>query len=167
MKLYGTLYHGTASSFDVVDVFHNLGDATLEFGYGFYTTTDMETAKGYARLHSDIEGLIGRLYVYEFDFVTAKDNLDILEFKSPNIDWYKYILQNQTGFIDKTTDIVIGPLVTDSLWKILEDASNNLIGQEEAELLIANLSFEIQVVFKSEASMRYLQKTAEEIIEEV
>jgi hypothetical protein len=42
MKLYATLYHGTGSDFDEIDLSIGASEG-MEFGAGFYVTPDFET----------------------------------------------------------------------------------------------------------------------------
>lgn len=162
MKLYKEVYHGTASRFDSIDVFVNVADGDLELGFGFYTSLNIIVAKEYAIMRSEEKGESARIYVYNFDEETAKSKLKFIEFKEPSYEWYQFIVENEVGGVQfDNLDIVIAPLMSPEIWQIYKSLDKGEILHNDAKVLISQMPYDMQVVFKSPESVKYLEKIDE------
>jgi hypothetical protein len=120
-----TLYHGTISDFDTIDV--TKGKWNKDFGRGFYTSRDVQHAERLAirnmhieqerfRLHGIIKDITPWLYVYKFDF----DNftkLNVKDFPAADREWMRFIVLNRESkrkVQEHNYDIIIGPTADDN-----------------------------------------------------
>jgi len=121
-----TLYHGTLSLFDAVDV--SRGKGYKDFGKGFYLTGDKTHATRLAERNKQIE--IRRrellqlpkieipmyLYTFEFDMSLLADcKLNVREFMDTEVtEWVEFVLANRvTATKSHDYDIVIGATADD------------------------------------------------------
>lgn len=93
------LYHGTSAA-DANNIIENgisvfIGKRYVDFGQGFYTTPDKQTAVRWAIRKSDYEkpALIG----INFDLDAALNDLKILRFDTPSLDWAQFVINNRAG----------------------------------------------------------------------
>jgi len=131
------LYHG--STVEVknprIIVRKNRG---LDFGHGFYTTTNKEQAINFTKSVMRRTGATTRkVSVYEIDSDKAKSDLDILQFKEPNLEWLEFVRQNRFSiYKEKKYDLVIGPVANDDVFPTLQAYLEGII---PAEATIAGL----------------------------
>jgi hypothetical protein len=147
------LYHGTTHDINEINV--NRGKPYKDFGQGFYLTETYEHARNIAVRNRRIEEkrlrAIGNepelpmfVYVYEFDLYEM-DNLNVKQFKSPDREWLKFIIQNRMNRNRQHYyDIVIGPTANDDTRasiRVVMNASNGAILTDTAlDLLIEMLA---------------------------
>lgn len=95
------------------------GNRALDFGFGFYLTSDYEQAAKWAKLTCLRRGNgIPTVTVYEI-----KDNLEklnVLKFNSADSEWLKFITANRTGKgTSDCYDIIIGPVANDNTMPVI------------------------------------------------
>lgn len=92
----------------------------LDFGTGFYTTTNLAQAEDFARKAFVRRGMEGAptLNSYECDMGRAGRELRVLEFSEPNEEWLEFVVHNRKQGRDKAleVDIVIGPVANDDVF---------------------------------------------------
>jgi hypothetical protein len=120
-----TLYHGTISEFDKIDVTNGKGNK--DFGRGFYTSRDIRHAERLAMRNKFIKeerfalrGLTNSvtswLYTYDFDLENLAA-LNVKEFVAADREWMRFIVLNRESkskVQEHKYDIVIGPTATDN-----------------------------------------------------
>lgn len=153
------LYHGTNIDFNVIDLTRS--NKYKDFGQGFYLTDIRSQAEELAVKKTKLFG--GNIIVQEYDFdesVLNNNDLRIIKFDSPTIEWAEFIFKNrnrQLHFLHDY-DIVIGPIANDGV--------AYLLGRyEEGTLSIYELSKELiykklnrQYYFGTEKSIKYLKR---------
>ena len=103
------LYHG--SNVEVREPRLLKVQRELDFGKGFYTTSDLEQAAKWAkrtalRLHRKDS----YISVYEVD-ETEMSHLRMLRFNAPDVEWLRFVVKNRKGEpIPVDWDIVSGQL---------------------------------------------------------
>ena len=89
------LYHGSNVKVDIPKII--VSNRTLDFGAGFYTTSDRIQAEKWAqtqtRRRRDEKAIVS---LYEFD-EKEKNNLNVLSFDSANREWLNYVSNNRKG----------------------------------------------------------------------
>jgi hypothetical protein len=117
-----TLYHGSISLFDKIEV--SKGKPFKDFGKGFYTTQNKNHAINLAMRNKKIEEMRRKqqkssanvtAYLYEYKLDTEKMiGLSIKEFKTADKEWILFVIANRKSN-DKTHsyDIVLGPTADD------------------------------------------------------
>ena len=132
----------------------------MDFGKGFYTTTSEEQARKFTHLVLARNKGKGTktINIYELD-ISAFSNLKVKDFQGAIEDWFDYVEMNRRQHVKSVDqyDIVIGPVADDNIQETFLLYENEIINKEEA---IKRLKYEVlkdQIVFKSSASITYLQ----------
>jgi hypothetical protein len=94
--------------------------ATLDFGAGFYTTSNKKQAENFAvkvYLRQGRKG-VPTVSVYEFDDSALK--LKTLKFKSPSYKWFDFVVHNRKyGRREDDYDLIVGPIANDNVFFII------------------------------------------------
>lgn len=130
----------------------------LDFGTGFYLTTDYEQAKKWAlRTTSRREEGAPTITVFSFD-ENELEKLDVLTFEGANKEWLRYISANRT---DKAAgdsyDIVMGPVANDQAIRTVNNFLKGYFDEEIAIQLLLPQNLKDQVVFKTEKALAMLK----------
>lgn len=148
------LYHG---SLVVVQRPRILSTAhAMDFGAGFYTTTDSRQGVRFARLRMRQARATGaHVSVYEFHECAAPA-LRTLRFPSPDGEWLRFVRNNRMlpGYAHDF-DLVVGPVADDRVNDTLAEFSE---GCDEAALLAKLLTQRLtdQWLFHTECALRCL-----------
>jgi hypothetical protein len=113
------LYHG--SSVIVEKLILLLEQRALDFGSGFYTTTNKAQAEVFARKVGERRGAaICYVSVYEIaDIDTLKKELSVLDFAEPNDAWLDFVFENRANSYNRPHyDIVRGPVAPHPLRQV-------------------------------------------------
>ncbi len=110
----------------------------LDFGAGFYLTTNEEQARRF----SDI--VIKRrkdgaptVNIYEYNDVAAKEILDIAVFQEPNVEWLEFVRDNRLkAYMGKQYDVILGPVANDRVFPTIQAL---IIGQFTVEAALVAL----------------------------
>ena len=149
------LYHGSNVIVDNPKIIKS--DRALDFGTGFYLTTDFEQAKKWSILTTE-RRRTGKALISVFEILDDDINkLDILEFKSSNKEWLEFVAKNRKNIeINENVDIVIGPVANDNTMPVITLYLRGDYDTDEAIKRLLTQKLKDQVVFKSEESLKYL-----------
>ena len=157
-----TLYHGSDQIIKTPVLRSSI--RTLDFGQGFYTTTNKEQAidfaiKVYAR--SIRAGNIPKgkfISIYDVDYEAMQRELTILRFESVNEKWFDFIIANRRSFYaGKKYDVIYGPVANDTIYRTLIAFENGILSKTETiERLKVRQLFD-QMTFASEQSLTFLK----------
>ena len=136
----------------------------LDFGTGFYTTTDKNQATKFTEKFIKLKK--NRIInIYEYNEAEAKKTLSILEFSEANIEWLRYIVKNRSGKgNDNDCDIVIGPVADDRVYDVVVNFELEVFSEEEAIRRFKTFKLTDQIVFKNEKSLKYIEYIGDEKI---
>ena len=106
----------------------------LDFGKGFYTTTNQNQAERWAvikkkRLSKKTKSIVTIYQVFENLF--SNKSYKIKEFSEPNEEWLDFVFANRKTDEPHNYDIVIGPVANDTLYATLSLYEANLLTKEE------------------------------------
>ena len=128
----------------------------LDFGTGFYTTTNKSQAENFTIKVAKRRGGIPILNIYEID-----DNLlnyEIKEFEKPNEEWLDFVSDNRNGVcINIEYDLIIGPVANDDVYRTFQLYSLGLFTKEQALETLKIKQLYNQYVFKTETIMSNLK----------
>ncbi|MDD2433476.1 MAG: DUF3990 domain-containing protein [Clostridia bacterium] len=106
---------------------------TLDFGAGFYTTTNKIQAVSFANkvmLRNDSK--TKAVSIYEIDIEKATKTLEVLKFDTPDADWLDFVFANRQGIYNgKQYDIVTGPVADDAIYRVFSLYEAELLTREE------------------------------------
>ena len=150
------LYHGS----NVVVEHPRLLERTraLDFGAGFYLTSDYDQAARWARttvLRRE-EG-VAAVSVFEVDEEAMK-GLRVIRFESADIHWLHFVTRNRAERIDDSgVDIVTGPVANDNTMPVLNLFFKGAYTEEEALRRLVSQRLKDQYAMKTEASLAVLR----------
>lgn len=114
------LYHGSNIEVNAPKIIRS--GRTLDFGPGFYTTTNREQAIEFSRKVVDRNSGMGipTLNIYEFNEIEADSKFKFLRFDGPNEQWLDFVVANRNGHdTGNEFDIKIGPVANDNVYRTL------------------------------------------------
>ncbi|MBN4062975.1 MAG: hypothetical protein COA82_10810 [Alkaliphilus sp.] len=149
------LYHG--SDVVVKKAILLKSKRTLDFGAGFYTTTNKKQAVSFAhKVMMRNDSQIKVVSIYDFDRV--KQRLDVLEFDVPNANWLDFVFANRQGiYNDKQYDIVIGAVADDAIYRVFGLYEAELLSREETLKRLKIRKLYNQVTFCTERALTKLK----------
>ena len=129
------LYHGSNMKVETPQLI--LSNRTLDFGSGFYTTSDESQATRWAKLQTKRRKKgEAVLSIYDFDEEQAAE-LALLRFEEADQKWLNFVTQNRKNLYNGDKfDIVIGPVANDTTMPVLSDYMAGNISEEVALILL-------------------------------
>ena len=150
------VYHGSLVVVEKPEI--RISDRYLDFGYGFYTTTNEEQAIKWTAKQKNRKIInIGYVSIYDFDIETAESELKIIHFDKADQAWLDFVSANRNGQCQESYDIVIGPVADDGVYEVIRFYE---IGVYDLEETLKRLKIEElynQVLFHTEKSLSYLK----------
>jgi hypothetical protein len=160
-----TLYHGSNTTVKEPRILQS--NRTLDFGTGFYTTSNIKQARNFT--NSVIKRLGGQRIInkYEFDKQSAFLTLKVLQFKDPDETWLNFVNQNRSGlYKGENYDIITGPVANDKVYRTLVLYSDGTLTLKETLQRLNAFKLYNQIVFKTESALSFLKFITSEIIQE-
>jgi len=161
-----TLYHGGLIVVDKPKIIQS--NRTLDFGEGFYTTSNKKQAIQWIKIRLFGQNVKqGVLNSYNFDEnISASANLKILHFRQPDEAWIDFVVENRLNKKHKHNfDIVIGPVANDRVYTCFNAFENGFMDKQTLinELKVYRLID--QYLFHTEEALQYLQYVKSETIQ--
>jgi len=129
----------------------------LDFGCGFYTTTNKEQAVNFSKIVQDRNGSAERqisIYTLDIDLLQKQN---ILYFDKPNKKWLDFVSANRNGIYNgKTYDIIYGPVANDTIFKTFIAYQNGTLSEKETLKRLKVRKLYNQLVFTNEGSLKCL-----------
>ena len=150
------LYHGSNVSVDCPKIVKQ--NRFLDFGFGFYTTTNRERAVNFAiKVAERRQSKEAILNVYEMKEQIAFKECSLLSFDAPDERWLDFVAANRQGvYQGKRYDLIYGAVANDDVYRVITLYMTGLLTKEQAleDLKIRNLFN--QLVFTTEQALGYL-----------
>jgi len=152
------LYHG--SNVEVREPHLLKIQRELDFGKGFYTTSDFEQAKSWALRSVRVRGTgTACVSCYEIDEKEFM-NLKALTFEKADMSWLEYVAANRKGTeVQDSWDIVSGPVADDQTFPTILLYLDGYLDAESTIKRLLPQKLKDQYVFKTERAIRLLQCT--------
>ena len=149
------LYHG--SNVEVKEPILLKVQRELDFGKGFYTTSDMEQAARWAWRTAKRRGESNAFVtVYEVKDDELK-NIRLLSFDSPNVEWLNFVVKNRKGeYIAGDWDIISGPVADDQTAQVIDLYLEGAYDEEEAIRRFLTQRLKDQYAFKTNEALKLL-----------
>ena len=150
------LYHGSNIIVDNPKIIES--DRTLDFGKGFYLTTDFEQAKRWATITASRRHN-GKPIVSVYEIQQQDLNkLSVLEFDRANEEWLDFVTKNRKNeYVPEQWDIVIGPVANDNTMPVISIYLDGTITKQMAINLLLPQKLKDQYTFKNEKALQYLK----------
>ena len=149
------LYHG--SNVEVKEPILLKVQRELDFGKGFYTTSDLEQAARWAERTAKRRGESNAFVtVYEVNEDELK-NIRLLSFDSPNVEWLNLVVKNRKGeYIAGNWDIISGPVADDQTAQVIDLYLEGAYDEEEAIRRFLTQRLKDQYAFKTNEALKLL-----------
>jgi len=150
------LYHGSNVIVDSPKIL--TPNRNLDFGAGFYTTTNYDQAQNFAeKVTFRRKSGISTVNIYEFD-ETACDELNLLSFTSADEAWLDFVYNNRVGRPSKIRyDIISGPVANDDVYRTFTLYENGVLTKEQTVTSLKIRKLYDQYVFASVKALSYLR----------
>lgn len=129
----------------------------LDFGVGFYTTSNKEQAIRWAEKVSSRNNMGGKfLSIYNFDIEKVKKELNVIEFTQADEEWLDFITSNRRGKeIPEEYDIVIGPVADDNVYLTVKLFETGVLDKEEALKRLKVEKLFNQILFHTDKALKF------------
>ena len=150
------LYHGSNVPVETPKLLPKA--RALDFGAGFYLTTDFEQASNWAKL-TTFRRKAGNptVTVYEVK-PEVLDGLNIRKFNQANAEWLRYISANRmNSAFPETCDVIIGPVANDNTMPVINMYLKGSYDEEEALKRLLPYKLKDQYTFRTERALSALE----------
>jgi len=153
------LYHG--SDMIVMKPQIVAANRLLDFGEGFYTTTNYDQAVRWAgKVSLRRNTAVQYISAYELELDKVKELLSIIEFKKPDEDWLEFICACRSGKnIGIDYDIVIGPVADDNVYTTVKLFETGVLDKDETIKRLKVEKLFDQVLFHNEEALAFCKYT--------
>ena len=149
------LYHG--SNVEVKEPRLLKNQRELDFGKGFYTTTDLKQATSWAiRTAARLRQTNAFVSGYELDDKKMQE-LNILTFSRPDNDWLRFVVANRKGInICSELDLIRGPVADDQTAQVIDLFLDGMYDEEYAVKKLLPQRLNDQYTFKTDKAIQLL-----------
>jgi len=150
------LYHGsnlTVSEPKLVEQ-----NRFLDFGYGFYTTTNETQAISFAeKVTKRRKDGVPTVSVYHLDEAKAFSDCSVLQFDRPDEAWLDFVSENRAGkYTGKIYDFIYGPVANDDVYTTFTLYTAGVLSKEQTIEALKVKKLYNQLVLTSEKALSYL-----------
>lgn len=150
------VFHGSLEK--VIEPEIRLPNRTLDYGVGFYTTTDFNQAKDWVTRHKGETNVKqGYVNVYEIDLDEVK-TLNTLWFDSPTEEWVDFVYNNRNikGFIHEF-DFVYGSVANDKVYAAFALYEAGILNKQELIRELKTYALVDQLLLHTDKALSYLR----------
>ena len=151
------LYHGSTYIIDEPNL--EILNYKTDFGKGFYTTTDYEQARKWAKIKmqrlAEVDNVHKYINVYEYK---ENANLKILNFETATKEWLEFVYANRkSDSLVHDYDIVKGPVADDRLYQVLAGYEDGTYDKDEAIKRLKTYVLSNQISFHTDLALNCLK----------
>lgn len=151
------LYHG--SNLTVSEPRLMVQNRFLDFGYGFYTTTNKMQAIGFAdkvtRRRKEGAPIVS---IYEIDETKAFEECTVLRFDAPDEEWLDFVSENRAGnYSGEQYDFIYGPVANDDVYTTFTLYTSGVLTKEQTIAALKVKKLYDQLVLTSIRALSYLK----------
>lgn len=131
----------------------------LDFGYGFYTTTNKAQAIGFADKVTKRRREGARtVSIYELDEKVAFSECSVLRFEAADEAWLDFVSENRSGNYEGAAyDFIFGPVANDDVYTTFTLYTAGVLTKEQTLEALKIKKLYNQLVLTSEKAIRYLK----------
>ena len=150
------LYHGSNVIVDRPKLIQQ--NRYLDFGFGFYTTTNKNQAISFAnKVAKRRETGQKMVSIYEINEAVAFSECSIFRFDKPNEAWLDFVSDNRYGnYEGETYDFIFGPVANDDVYRIFTLYTAGVLTKEQTLEQLKIKKLYSQLVLTSEKALSYL-----------
>ena len=154
------LFHGSDVVVEHPRLIHQ--QRTLDFGPGFYTTTNDEQAISFAKKMQNRRGSArGYVSMYDVaDMAVLRQGLRVREFAEPDEVWLDFVFENRGGiYTGPSYDIVYGPVANDTIYRTFVAYEDGIYTKQETINRLKVKKLYNQMTFCTEQALVLLKYT--------
>lgn len=138
----------------------------LDFGYGFYTTTNRDQAVNFAgKVAARRKTGEAVLNVYSVDEETAFSQCRLLRFDAPDEAWLDFVAANRQGsYQGPQYDLIYGAVANDDVYRTITLYMTGVLTKEQTLAALKIRKLFNQLVFATEASLKQLHFEGSELV---
>lgn len=131
----------------------------LDFGFGFYTTTNKIQAIGFAdKVTRRRKEGVKTVSIYKIDEKKAFSECSVLRFESANEAWLNFVSENRSGnYTKEAFDFIFGPVANDDVYTTFALYSAGIFTKEQTLAALKIKKLYNQLVLSSEKALSYLE----------
>ncbi|MBK1809523.1 DUF3990 domain-containing protein [Clostridium sp. YIM B02505] len=159
------LYHGSNVKVEKPAILK--ANRTLDFGNGFYTTSNKEQAYKWAKIKQARENSTqGFISIYKFDEDIFNDKaIKTIVFDEANEKWLNFVIDNRMNVgYTHDYDIIRGPVADDRVYACLNAFENKFMDIETAIKELRTYKLADQISFHSIEALSFLDFVECEVI---
>ncbi len=151
------LYHG--SNLTVSEPKLVAQNSFLDFGFGFYTTTNKMQAIGFAdKVTKRRKDGTPTVSVYEIDKAKAFAECSALHFDAPDEAWLDFVSDNRAGkYTGESYDFIYGPVANDDVYTTFTLYTAGVLSKEQTIEALKVKKLYNQLVLTSEKALAFLK----------
>ena len=144
------LYHGSNVIVDQPKLIRQ--NRYLDFGFGFYTTTNREQAVNFAQKVTDRRKM-------------GVQECKVLQFDSPDEAWLDFVAANRQGtYQGEKYDLIYGAVANDDVYRTIALYMTGVLDKEQTLSSLKIRKLFNQLVFATEKSLQYLKFEGRELV---
>lgn len=158
------LYHGSNVIVDQPKLIRQ--NRYLNFGFGFYTTTNREQAVNFAQKVTDRRKMgEATLNIYSVNEAVAFQECKVLQFDSPDEAWLDFVAANRQGtYQGEKYDLIYGAVANDDVYRTIALYMTGVLDKEQTLSSLKIRKLFNQLVFATEKSLQYLKFEGRELV---
>lgn len=131
----------------------------LDFGYGFYTTTNKIQAISFAeKVYKRKNEGTKQVSIYEVDEEKLLAKCSVLRFDAPNEAWLDFVAENRSGnYEGDIYDVVYGPVANDDVYTTFTLYQAGALSKEQTLETLKIKKLYDQMVFTTENALSFLK----------
>ncbi|MDO9581140.1 MAG: DUF3990 domain-containing protein [Bacteroidales bacterium] len=152
------LYHGSIAIVEQPRILDT--QRLLDFGKGFYTTTNKDQAERWAIIKQNRLGKTAKSFVTEYEFhdtLLSSQSLNIMIFKQASEEWLDFVVQNRNEDVKHEYDMVIGPVANDTLYQTITLYEAGILTKTETIVRLKVHPLFDQISFHSPKALEHLK----------
>lgn len=124
------VYHGSNCVVDQPDIAHSFRN--LDFGKGFYVTTNRQQAERWARRKADFQK-DSKAFLNIYEMRGAGNEFNVLDFGEELDNWIDFVCQCRDGGLQYLQyDIIIGKVANDKVFRVVDMYHSGIWDKERA-----------------------------------
>ena len=158
------LYHGSNVIVDQPKLIRQ--NRYLDFGFGFYTTTNREQAVNFAQKVTDRRKMgEATLNIYSVNEAVAFQECKVLQFDSPDEAWLDFVAANRQGtYQGEKYDLIYGAVANDDVYRTIALYMTGVLDKQQTLSSLKIRKLFNQLVFATEKSLQYLKFEGRELV---
>ena len=150
------LYHGSNVTIEKPQMV--IQTRGLDFGPGFYLTTDEKQAKRFSGVvFKRKQTGTATVNVYNFDMPTAEKTLSIQKFLYADSEWLEFVTENRLKtYSGSSNDMVIGAVANDTVMPTIQLFLNGFLNKEAALITLKVSKLVDQICLKTDKALSLL-----------